>query len=76
MCVYQELDCLARREEGLVAVTREVEEAANTVRECRECSPELAARLQVQIHVATRAANTVRECSPELAAMLEVQKVL
>jgi hypothetical protein len=43
----QELDCLARREVGLVAVTRDVEEAAISVRECRECSPELAARLQV-----------------------------
>jgi hypothetical protein len=43
----QELDCLARREVGLVAVTRDVEVAAISVRECRECSPELAARLQV-----------------------------
>ena len=45
--LVQELDCLARREVGLVAVTREVEVAALSMRECQECSPELAARLQV-----------------------------
>ena len=47
LVLVQELDCLARREVGLVAVTREVEVAALSMRECQECSPELAARLQV-----------------------------
>ena len=42
----KELDEIARSEGGLLAVTKEVEDAAMTVSECLSCSPVLTSKLQ------------------------------